>query len=48
VILVVCRPYSTEAALSISVTVLQYYVFIIPATSSVKDCNRKNGKLDDL
>jgi len=48
VILVVCRPYSTEAALSICLTVLQYYLFIIPANHLLKIVIEKNGKLDDL
>ena len=47
-ILVVRRPYSTEAALSICVTVVQYYVFIIPANQLLKIVIGRNGKLDDL
>jgi len=48
VILVVRRPYSTEAAFSICVTVVQYYVFIIPANQLLKIVIGRNGKLDDL
>jgi len=48
VILVERRPYSTEATLSICVTVMLYYVFIIPAKQLVKIVIGRNGKLDDL